>query len=106
MHSLPLWLLPLAPAMAALIAGLLALTRRAEPAAPVLTLAATAISGIIALAYSPNPGIASSGNLSADWLTLSPGFRIALGVHLDALAWVMVGVVCTVSLLVQYYSLG
>src|SRR5438105_2326712 len=106
MHSLPLWLLPLAPVVAALIAGVSALTRRAEQTAPYLTIVATALSGVTAWEYLPDRGQSFIGHTAANWLTVPGGFQVALGVHLDPLAWAMVAVVCTVSLLVQVYSIG
>ncbi len=108
MHNLSLlWLLPLAPVAAALLAGILALTRRAQQTAPYLTLAATALSGAIALTSQPGwvPD-RLAGHVEANWLTIPPNFQITLGVHLDPLAWTMVVVVCVVSLLVQIYSMG
>ena len=89
MHGLPLWLLPLAPAFGALLAGLLALTRRAEKTAPFLVLIGTALSAVNALGASPNADMAA-GHFTATWLTVTGGFQIALGVHLDPLAWTMV----------------
>lgn len=105
MNSLPLWLIPLAPVVAALLAGVLALTRRAERAAPLLTLAATALSGIVALGWVPQAG-GPVARLSFEWLKIGANFQINLGVHLDPLAWTMTAVVCVVSLLVQVYSIG
>jgi NADH-quinone oxidoreductase subunit L len=105
MNSLPLWLIPLAPVVAALLAGVLALTRRAERAAPLFTLAATALSGIVALGWIPQEG-GPVPRLSFEWLKIGANFQINLGVHLDPLAWIMTAVVCVVSLLVQVYSLG
>ncbi|NLI00702.1 MAG: NAD(P)H-quinone oxidoreductase subunit F, partial [Chthonomonadales bacterium] len=46
------------------------------------------------------------GDTDLTWLTIGNGFRISLGVHLDHLAWVLVGVVIAVSFLVQLYSIG
>jgi NADH-quinone oxidoreductase subunit L len=40
------------------------------------------------------------------WLSIPPAFQISLGVHVDSLSWIMIGVVFLVSLLVQIYSLG
>jgi NADH-quinone oxidoreductase subunit L len=94
-----LWLIPLAPLFAAMLAGTLALTRRWEKSAPYLTIAATLASGAIALQ-------ASAGRFTFNWLTIPPGFQIALGVNLDHLAFLMVCVVCVVSALVQVYSIG
>jgi NADH-quinone oxidoreductase subunit L len=105
MNSLPLWLIPLAPVLAAFLAGVLALTRRAEKAAPLLTIAATALSGITALGWIPQEG-GQVGRLSFEWLKIGANFKINLGVYLDPLAWMMVAVVCVVSLLVQIYSVG
>ncbi len=106
MNSLPLWLIPLAPVVAAFLAGLLALTRRAEKTAPYLTIAATALSGVTALGHLPDRARMADGQVTADWLTIPSGLQVALGVHLDALAWTMALVVCVVSLLVQVYSIG
>jgi NADH-quinone oxidoreductase subunit L len=94
-----LWLIPLAPLIAALITGFLALTRRAEKFAPAITVMATILSGIVALSR-------GKGEALATWLSIPPHFQITLGVHLDALALVMVCVVVTVSALVQIYSIG
>ena len=106
MNSLPLWLIPLAPLFAALVAGGLALTRRAERAAPLLTIAALVLSSATALGHFPDRARPEAGTVFLDWLTLSSGPPIVLGVHLDALAWTMVAVVCFVSILVQVYSIG
>jgi len=106
MSLLSLWLIPLAPIVAAILAGVLALTRRAEKAAPSLTIVAILLSVAAALTHFPNRMHPAAGRVSFDWLSLSPGFRIALGVNLDALAWTMVSIVCLVSLLVQVYSIG
>lgn len=104
----PLWLLPLAPALAALPAGLLALSRRLHPLqklAPLFTMAAVLMSGLTAWIHWAGP--AGSGSvIEGEWLFIPPHFRLTLGVHLDALAILMVVVVCIVSLLVQVYSLG
>jgi NADH-quinone oxidoreductase subunit L len=101
-----LGLIPLAPACAAALAGLLALTRRAERAAPILTLAGTLLSGAVALLNRPSPLPAAPAQMTAEWLRIGDRFSIALGVKLDPLAWIMVCVVCFVSLLVQLYSMG
>jgi NADH-quinone oxidoreductase subunit L len=106
MNSLPLWLIPLAPIAAALVAAVLALTRRAERAAPYVTVAAIVAAGLAAAGHPPSRLAARAGGVAIEWLRLAPGFRITLGVHLDALSWVMVAVVCFVSLLVQIYSIG
>ena len=90
----------------ALIAGVLALTRRAERAAPFVTIAATLLAGVAALLNRPVPGGAVPAQVTAEWLRIGERFTIALNVKLDALGWVMVGVVCFVSLLVQIYSMG
>ena len=45
------------------------------------------------------------GAFSVDWLRWA-GFAIPLGMHVDALALVMLGIVTSVSFLVQVYSLG
>jgi NADH-quinone oxidoreductase subunit L len=106
MNSLPLWLIPLAPVFAALLAGFLALTRRVEKAAPWLTIVATALSGLTALGHVPDTANALANHQTIEWLSIPNGLSISLGVHLDALAWIMVVIVCTVSVLVQIYSLG
>jgi len=95
----------------------LALTRRAEKAAPYLTILATLFSGWVAFStgtvergarFLPQPAMAAefTPRFTATWLTIPPNFHIALGVNLDALAWLMVLVVCFVSALVQVYSIG
>src|SRR5688500_6351682 len=103
---MPIWLIPIAPLIAAVIAGVLALTRKGERAAPILTVAATLLSGVIAL--QSNPGDAGSPGLHAalTWLNLTDRLDISLGVHVDSLTWVMLLVVCIVSALVQIYSMG
>src|SRR5690349_18393103 len=106
MNSLPVWLIPGAPLLAAMIAGALILTRRAERAAPALTIAATALSGVVALTNAPDRARPLAGTIEATWLSLPGGFQIPLGVHIDPLAWTMIAVICTVSLLVQVYSIG
>src|SRR5579871_1668968 len=106
MHSLPLWLIPIAPLLAAALAGVLALTRRGERAAPALTIAAIALSGLVALGAVPDRPHPLAGTIEATWLSLPGGFQIPLGVHIDPLAWTMIAVICTVSLLVQVYSIG
>ncbi|HXG23531.1 MAG TPA: NADH-quinone oxidoreductase subunit L, partial [Chthonomonadales bacterium] len=103
---LPLWLIPLAPLFAAVLAGILALTRRAEKTAPFLTTLATILSGCVALLA----GFDGQRELVVEqhhtWLTIPPSFEIALGVQLNATAWFMVLVVCFVSALIQVYSIG
>src|SRR5689334_17881317 len=106
MNSLPLWYIPIAPLVAAMVVGILALTRRAEKAAPGLTIAGILLSAVTALSAKPGVEPSSVGHSTLNWLTLSPNFQITLGVHLDPLAWTMVIVVCVVSLLVQIYSMG
>jgi len=106
MNSLPLWLIPFAPLLAALIAGVLVLTRRGERAAPALTIAATVLSGMVALTAMPDRAHPPAGNIEATWLSLPGGFQLPLGVHIDPLGWTMLAVICTVSLLVQVYSIG
>jgi NADH-quinone oxidoreductase subunit L len=107
MPDLSLWLLPLAPVVAALLAGVLALTRRAEKAAPYLVMAGTLLSAATVLHPPPNEEMDQFwSHVAVNWLTIPPNFQITLGVHLDALAWTMVLIVCLVSLLVQIYSIG
>ncbi len=103
-----LWLIPLAPLIAALAVGILALTRRAEITAPFYTIAATLASGIIAWNYGPPSRSLVAGYplLETTWLWIPPGFELMLGVHLDPLAMTMVAVVTIVSALVQVYSIG
>ncbi len=102
--ALPLWLLPLAPFIAAALCAVIALSgnKSAAKAAPALTLVATIVSALIALAHVPGEGHIASQ--SYEWLTIGTGLKITLSVHLDALAWTMVAVVCLVSTLVQIYS--
>lgn len=104
MSNLPLYLIPLAPAAAALANGVLALARRGGKVAPYIGILATAAAAWIGAGAQPG----ASGNLSQSvtWLRIPPAFEISLGVHIDALTWVMLGVVCVVSLLVQVYSIG
>src|SRR5579871_6853754 len=99
-------LIPLAPLCAAFLAGLLALTRRAERAAPFLTIAATLLAGFAALLNRPLPAPGAANHIAAEWLHIGANFSIGLSVSLDPLGWVMVCVVCFVSLLVQIYSIG
>jgi NADH-quinone oxidoreductase subunit L len=101
-----LWLIPLAPLIAALLAGVLALTRRAEKAAPFLTILGTAVAGYAAIMANPGPADEVVQKIQATWLTIPPNFHISLGVTVDSMAWVMLLVVCLVSLLVQIYSIG
>jgi len=104
--ALPLWLLPLAPLVAAVICAIIAVSgsRRAGKITPVLTVFATLISGLIAAAHFPQGEKFASQTY--EWLTIRSGITITLSVHLDALAWTMVAVVTFVSLLVQIYSTG
>jgi NADH-quinone oxidoreductase subunit L len=97
-----LWLIPLAPLAAAVLCGVLVIARRGHQLAPLLTLAATALSGFLAL----SAGSGANASVSANWLHIPPSFDISLGVHLDGLAWLMTLVVCLVSFLVQLYSVG
>lgn len=97
-----LWLIPLAPLAAAVLCGVLVIARRGNQLAPLLTLAATALSGFLAL----SAGSGANASVSANWLHIPPSFDIRLGVHLDGLAWLMTLVVCLVSFLVQLYSVG
>jgi NADH-quinone oxidoreductase subunit L len=102
---LPLFLIVIAPLAAAVICGILAITGRSQKIAPAISVAATALSAVAAFApqyLSPGEVIPST---SATWLSIGQ-FQITLGVHLDHLALLMVCVVCSVSLLVQIYSIG
>ena len=101
-----LWLIPLAPLAAAVIAGILALTRRAEKSAPYVTAAATLAAGWIALSSGYGGKEHAAPLVETSWLSIPPNFHITLGVHLDSLAWIMVAVVVIVSTLVQIYSIG
>lgn len=107
--SLPqdlLWLIVLAPLGAAVITGVLALMRRWEQVAPLVALAGTTVAGVVAFLARPSRRAGYLGHVETTWLEIGRDFRIELAVHLDHLAWVMVGVVCAVSLLVQLYSVG
>src|SRR5205085_824038 len=103
----------LAPIFSAVICGILAVTGRAQKIAPAFTLLATALSAAIAFAPQAFPsnsvfgdaGIAGAPHNDFEWLSLG-AFRIILSVHLDHLALLMVAVVCVVSFLVQWYSIG
>jgi NADH-quinone oxidoreductase subunit L len=103
---LPLWWIPLAPLFAATLAGILALTRRAERSAPLLTILATILSGCVALTAGFDGQRVQVVEQHLTWLTIPPDFAISLGVQLNAVAWVMVLVVCFVSALIQVYSIG
>src|SRR5579859_6500119 len=96
---MPIWLIPIAPLIAAILAGVLAITRRAEKSAPLLTVAAT----LIALSASIG-GVGE--HVSITWLSLTDKLHISLGVHIDSLTWLMLLVVTIVSALVQLYSIG
>lgn len=100
--NLPIWLIPIAPIIGAMAAGLLALTGRAKRLAPVLTIAATALSLVTAIGSLPPVARPISTHLT--WLELPPAFAITLGASVDRLSWLMVLVVCSVSILVQVYS--
>lgn len=101
-----LWLIVLVPLFMAVVAGILALTRRLEGAAPYLTSIGTGIAGLVALTHRPSRTHGYLGHVDVSWLQVWDRFHIELSVHLDHLAWVMVGVVSAVSLLVQVYSIG
>ncbi len=103
---LGLWLLLAAPAAGAAVGLCLAIVRRSERLAPAVTLSATALAGLAALANRPSRSAGVLGDVDLTWLTIGDGFRISVGVHLDHLAWVMVGVVLSVSFLVQLYSVA
>ncbi len=104
--GISLWWIVGAPALAAVAVAALALARRAEAIAPYLTALATSAAGLTALANRPSRSAGVLASVRARWLTIGDGFHIEFGVHLDALTWIMVGVVCSVSLLVQIYSIG
>src|SRR5437899_1353650 len=89
----------LAPLLAAALSGILAITGRAQRLSPAVGVIATAIS--VAVALSAN----GATDFGVEWLRVG-SFQITLGVHLDHLALLLVCVVCTVSLLVQIYSIG
>src|SRR5262249_37409762 len=102
-----------APVSAALICGILALTGRGGKwIPPILTVAATVLSAAAALCSQGFPSssvfadgvIAGTPHWDMEWLALGPAFRIVVGIHLDHLALLMVGIVCFVSALVQIYS--
>ena len=114
-------LIPILPVAAAAVAGFLAIIRKAEKAAPLFTLAATLAAGVLALMNMPGAGIAP--HVAAPWVNLiptdaalaappgpthgmPPGLSVVVGVTLDPLSWIMVLVVCSVSALVQIYSIG
>jgi NADH-quinone oxidoreductase subunit L len=111
---LPLWIVVAAPLIAAFVCGVLALTGRGGKLAPVFTVLATIFSAIAAFgsqgfqSQSVFPGGVIPGTPHSDmeWLALGHSFRIVLGVHLDHLALLMVGIVCFVNGLVQIYSVG
>ena len=103
--ALPLWLLPLAPMIAAALCAVLAITGRMRAAAPFITLIATLISGGITAAHFPAAGAAPASAHYA-WLSIPHAVTITLSVHIDAMAWMMLAVVCLVSTLVQIYSTG
>ncbi|MBM3493236.1 MAG: NADH-quinone oxidoreductase subunit L [Armatimonadetes bacterium] len=104
--SFGLWLIVAAPAVGAVLGGLAACLRRGERGVPLATLGATALAGLAALGNRPSRAAGYLGDTGVTWLTIGDGFRIGMGVHLDHLAWVMVGVVVAVSFLVQLYSVG
>ncbi len=97
------WLIPIAPLLAAILVGVLALVRPGAKFAPALTIVAVLLSLGVALGVNPH-GAGAHAELT--WLSIPPRFDIALGVHLDAMSWMMVLVVCIVSALVQIYSIG
>jgi NADH-quinone oxidoreductase subunit L len=101
-----LWLIPLAPLAAAVLAGILALARRSQQAAPFITLLGTAVAGHFCFWSNPGTAPNPARHVSAVWLSLPPQLHLTLSVHVDQLAWVMLGVVCSVSVLVQVYSIG
>lgn len=103
---MPIWLIPIAPLIAAIVAGVSALTRKGERSAPFLTIAGTALAGFIALQANPGEAPGAGSHSSFTWLSLTNRLDIALGVHIDALTWIMLLVVCIVSALVQIYSIG
>jgi len=104
MNNVPLYLIPLAPAAAALVNGIVALVRPSNKAAPYISILATLVAGWVSV--SAQPGATGTLAQSFTWLRIPPAFAISLGVHVDALTWVMLCVVCVVSLLVQVYSIG
>jgi NADH-quinone oxidoreductase subunit L len=95
-----LWLIPLLPLLAAIFCGILALTRKAEKVAPFITI--LAVLGSLATAVVAGRG----GHVVFNWLSIPPGFNIALSVYLPPISWLMVLVVCIVSALVLIYSTG
>ena len=99
-----LWLIPLLPLFAAIVCGILALTRKAESAAPGITI--LAVIGSLATAIGAKPGTGEAAHSVYNWLSIPPGFDISLSVYLPAISWLMVLVVCIVSALVQIYSMG
>ncbi len=95
----------LAPIAGAVICGILAITGRSQKVAPAISVAATAVSAIAAFAPQNLASGETASSAGITWLTIGQ-FQITLGVHLDHLALLMVCVVCSVSLLVQIYSIG
>lgn len=90
--------------MAAILCGILALTRKAEKAAPLITIFAALGSLLVAATMKPTPGDIHGQSFS--WLSLPWAFDITLSVYLPPISWLMVLVVCIVSALVQIYSTG
>src|SRR5258708_13458105 len=102
---LPIWLIPIAPLIAAILAGVMALTRRGEKTAPYLTIAATVVAGSVALQANPGDAGAAGQHISFTWLSLTDKLQISLGVHIDSLTWIMLCIVSVVIVLVQLYSI-
>lgn len=100
-----LWWILLAPSLGAAVAGLMAILRKGERWAPFPTIAGAAAAGLVALYHRPSRSGGYLGHVELSWLQIG-GFSIDLAVRLDQLAWLMTGVVCAVSLLVQVYSIG
>jgi NADH-quinone oxidoreductase subunit L len=103
---MPIWLIPIAPLIAAIVAGVLALTRKGEKSAPFLTIAGTALAGVAALQSNPADALGGGFHSSFTWLSLTDRLNISLGVHIDSLTWLMLLIVSSVSVLVQVYSIG
>src|SRR5438105_4216187 len=103
---MPIWLIPIAPLIAAVLAGVLALIRKGEKAACFLTITGTVVAGIVAVMANPGDASAAGQHVSFTWLSITDKLQISLGVHIDSLTWLMLCVVSVVSTLVQIYSIG
>ncbi len=102
---MPFWIIPIAPLIAAIFAGVVALGRGKGAWGSAASLVGIGVSFAGVLLNRVGSGIEGALHADLTWLQLGD-LEFKLGVHIDSLTWTMLAVVCLVSLLVQVYSVA